>query len=90
MCRLHKDFFSFLSIYGMVHCILIRLLTAHLGISNNRLLLGEKCSTKCEVFSGVMVRVLDSRTGHSGFESHSALIFFTLILCCFVKDKFYF
>ena len=31
-----------------------------------------------------MVRVLDSRTGLSGFESHSGLNFFNL---CFVKDN---
>ena len=42
---------------------------------------------KCAVFCGVMVRVLDLRPGHSGFESRSVL---TLILCCFLKDKFYF
>ena len=33
-----------------------------------------------------MVRVLDSRTGLSRFDSHSGLNFFTLNLC-FVKDN---
>ena len=43
---------------------------------------------KCAVFCGVIVRVIDSRAGHSGFDSCSVLTFFTLNLCCFLKDNF--
>ena len=38
-----------------------------------------------------MVRLLESGAGCSGFETHSALtFFFTLNLCCFVKENFIF
>ena len=37
-----------------------------------------------------MVRVLDLRTAHSGFESHSFLKFFYFKLVFVFKDKFYF
>ena len=39
MCRVHIDiFFSFLSIYGMVHGILIRFVTVHIGITGDYIL----------------------------------------------------
>ena len=37
-----------------------------------------------------MVRVLDFRAVHSGFESHSVLKFFYFKLVFVFKDKFYF
>ena len=37
-----------------------------------------------------MVRVLDLRAVHSGFESHSVLKFFYFKLVFVFKDKFYF
>ena len=38
MCRVHKDNFFTLSIYGMVHGILISFLTVHIGITGDYIL----------------------------------------------------
>ena len=68
-----------------VNCLmclqLVRFLTGHVGITGDY---------KCEVFCGVMGRVLDLKALPSGFESHSVLAHFYFRLMLFFKGRFCF